>query len=264
MRQPYQCCDPRSVTSIGTEAFVNCSSLTAITVDTSNSVFSSVNGVLFNKSQTTLIQYPGGAAGTYVVPNIVTSIGAEAFVYHGTLTSVAISKTATSIGWDAFAFCSSLTSINIGNSVTSIESYAFYDGTNLNGVYFNGNAPNLGEYVFAYDNNATVYYLPGTTGWGPVFAGRPTALWKPQVQTSDASFGVRSNQFTFKINWASDMVVVVEACTNLANPTWSALGTNTIIGGSSYFERSTVDELPQPFLSPSVTVMHSRGVPVNG
>jgi len=67
------------------------------------------------------------------------------------------------------------------------------------------------------------------------------------VQTSDASFGVRSNQFTFKINWASDMVVVVEACTNLANPTWSALGTNTIIGGSSYFSDPQWTNCPNRF-----------------
>ena len=54
-----------------------------------------------------------------------------------------------------------------------------------------------------------------------MFSGRPTALWKPQVQAGDASFGVRTNQFGFNIAWASGMVVVVEACANLDNPVWS-------------------------------------------
>jgi len=33
------------------------------------------------------------------------------------------------------------------------------------------------EWPFEGSTNVTVYYLPGTTGWGPTFAGRPTALW---------------------------------------------------------------------------------------
>jgi hypothetical protein len=37
--------------------------------------YSSVDGVLFNKSQTTLIQYPSGKSGHYSIPDSVTSIG---------------------------------------------------------------------------------------------------------------------------------------------------------------------------------------------
>jgi hypothetical protein len=55
------------------------------------------------------------------------------------------------------------------------------------------------------------------------------------VLNTDASFGVRSNQFGFNINWASGMTVVVEACTSLANPTWTPLATNTLTSGTAYF-----------------------------
>ena len=65
--------------------------------------------------------------------------------------------------------------------------------------------------------------------------GRPTALWKPQVQTSDASFGVQTNQFGFNISWASGMVVVVEACTNLDYPMWTPLQTDTLMNDMLYF-----------------------------
>jgi len=51
---------------------------------------------------------------------------------------------------------------------------------------------------------------------------------------TDTSFGVRTNQFGFNILWASGMVVVVEACTDLGNPTWSPVGTNTLTDGTSY------------------------------
>ena len=74
-----------------------------------------------------------------------------------------------------------------------------------------------------------------TTGWGATFAGRPTALWLPEARTSDADFGVRTNQFGFNIRWASDKVVVVEASPNLSNPVWTPVSTNTLTGGSSYF-----------------------------
>ena len=54
-------------------------------------------------------------------------------------------------------------------------------------------------------------------------------------QISPASPGVRTNQFGFNIIGTSNIVVVVEASTNLANPTWSPLRTNTLTGGSAYF-----------------------------
>ena len=45
---------PSSVTSIGDSAFAGCTSLAAITVDSMNLNYCSFDGVLFNKSQTTL------------------------------------------------------------------------------------------------------------------------------------------------------------------------------------------------------------------
>jgi hypothetical protein len=110
---------------------------------------------------------------------------------------------------------------------------AFSGCTSLTGVYFKGNAPSVGLDVFNNANNVTVYYLPGTTDWGPTFAGRPTLLWT--TQTSDASFGVRMNQLRFNITWASGSVVVMEVCTDLANPAWFPLQTNTLNGDSFYF-----------------------------
>ena len=66
---------PNSVTSIGDWAFGSCSGLTAIMVDTNNPTYSSVAGALFNKSQTTLIECPQGKAGSFTIPNSVTTRG---------------------------------------------------------------------------------------------------------------------------------------------------------------------------------------------
>ena len=102
---------PESVTSIGEWAFSNCSSLTSINVNANNPNYCSIDGVLFNKDQTTLIQYPGGKQGAYTIPNSVTSIGEYAFRYCSSLTSITIPNSVTSIGEYAFRYCSSLTSI---------------------------------------------------------------------------------------------------------------------------------------------------------
>jgi hypothetical protein len=180
------------------------------------------------------------------IPNSVTRI--EDYTFWGSgLTSVTIPDSVTIIWYDAFYNCTSLTNATIGNGVTNIGDSVFYNCTSLTGVYFQGNAPSVGPYVFNGDNNATIYYLPGTTGWGPTFAGRPTALWQPAIQVNDTSFGVRTNQFGFTITWASGMDVVVEACTNLANPIWSPVGTNTLTGGSSYFSDPDWTNYPARF-----------------
>jgi hypothetical protein len=60
-------------------------------------------------------------------------------------------------------------------------------------------------------------------------------LPNPLILSRSPSFGVKTNRFGFIISWATNLSVVVEACTNLANPIWSPVRTNTITNGSSYF-----------------------------
>jgi hypothetical protein len=174
-----------SVTKIGDWAFSDCYSLTTITVDALNSVYSSVDGVLFDKSQTTLIQCPEGKAGNYIVPNSVTNIGPYAFHYCTSLTTVAIPNGVTSIGRHAFTYCRSLTAITVDapnpvyssvdgvlfnnsqttlilypegkagsytipNSVTSIGDWAFSDCTNLTSVALGDSVASIGYEAF-YD-----------------------------------------------------------------------------------------------------------------
>jgi hypothetical protein len=47
--------------------------------------------------------------------------------------------------------------------------------------------------------------------------------------------GVNTNGFSFTISWATNVPVVVEACTNLAIPVWLGIQTNNLSNGSSYF-----------------------------
>ncbi len=101
---------PNSVTTIGESAFANCSSLNSINVASGNTHYSSIDGVLYNYVQDTLIECPG-ARTSLTIPNSVTSIGNNAFFYCRGLTSITIPNSVTSIGNDAFGECRGLTSI---------------------------------------------------------------------------------------------------------------------------------------------------------
>ena len=78
---------PDGVTSIEGDAFHFITSLTSIIVDTFNSHYTSVDGALFNKNKSILIQYPIGKTDTsYTIPDTVTSIGSLAFAEASSLT----------------------------------------------------------------------------------------------------------------------------------------------------------------------------------
>ena len=71
---------PSGVKSIGTGAFVDCSSLTAFVVDTTNTSYCAVEGVLFSKDKTILVCYPSKKVGArYILSTNVTEIGPYAF-----------------------------------------------------------------------------------------------------------------------------------------------------------------------------------------
>ena len=181
---------PSSVKIIGAFAFWG-SGLTNIFVEAANSAYSSLNGVLFNKAQTKLIQYPPANSGRYFMPPGVTSIGDSAFSDCQALTDVAIPISLTVIGSNAFGWCSGLTNVIVPSSVTNIGNYAFRNCTALSGMYFIGNTPVLGTGVFSSSTNVFVYYVLGSTGWTSTFGGRPTAIWK-SLATYNPGAGVSS------------------------------------------------------------------------
>lgn len=126
---------PSSVKEIHYGAFVSCKNLKSIDVDINNKMYSSTDGVLFDKEQTTLIQYPAGKAKQeYQIPNSVTNIEESAFRDCANLTSVTLGNSVTSIGRNAFNSCKSLTLITLGNSVTSIGYFAFLSCPKLTSI----------------------------------------------------------------------------------------------------------------------------------
>jgi hypothetical protein len=160
--------------------------LTSIEVNKNNRNYTSIDGNLYSKDKTILIQYAKGKTDkTFTIPDNVTSIGNYAFYYCSSLTSIVIPDSVTSIGnWafsgcsrltsvtipdsvtsigdDAFYGCSSLTSITIGNSVTSIGSRAFDECYNLTSVTMGNSVKSIGYYAFWNCRSLISVYFKGT------------------------------------------------------------------------------------------------------
>lgn len=137
---------PDTVTNIGTQVFQNCP-LTAITVDPNNPSYSSVNNVLFDKNQDTLLQYPPGVGGSYTVPSTVTSIASAAFETCN-ISGITFPDTVTNIGNDAFYNCGSLSSVVLPDSVTSIGTSSFSTCPSLASVTLGNGLGVIGDAAF--------------------------------------------------------------------------------------------------------------------
>ena len=108
----------------------------SITVDENNKYFASKDGVLFNKSFTTLISYPVGKTGGYTMPSTVESIERLAFYVSCYLTKIIIPDNVRHIGYDAFVLMPNLDTVIVGNGVERIPAECFYRCQNLRYISF--------------------------------------------------------------------------------------------------------------------------------
>jgi len=173
------------VTRIGADVFHSFTGLTTITipegvVDIGNNAFA------FCSSLTTV-----------VLPESLTSIGHSSFYSCQRLASITIPINVTNIVEYGFSGCSGLTNITIWSSTLTMGMANFADCSSLISVFFMGNAPTItwDHTTFSGDDHATVYYIPGTTGWGATtFDGRPTQLWIPLPAITQQPLGVTTNR----------------------------------------------------------------------
>ncbi|MCR5481279.1 MAG: leucine-rich repeat protein [Clostridia bacterium] len=113
---------PSSVTTIGGLVFRNGKVLSDINVASGNRNYRSVNGVLYSADGTTLIAYPPGRAGEYVVPSGVNTIDKAAFYNCTQLTSVVLPSTVSQmqILYQAFKGCGLLKNVTIHESTPPV------------------------------------------------------------------------------------------------------------------------------------------------
>ena len=121
------------------------------------------------------------------IPDSVTTIGDYAFSDCYSLTSVTIPDSVKTIGNGAFAVCESLTSVTIGDSVTTIEEGAFSDCGSLTSVTIPDGVTTIGREAFNGCSSLTSVTIPDsvTTIRGKTFSGcvRLTSVTIPDSVT---------------------------------------------------------------------------------
>ena len=130
---------PAKVTSIELLAFDGCTSLEKIVVESLNPAYASMDGVLFDKKLTTLLQYPAGKSGSYTIPNSVNYIGAYAAQGCTLLAGVTFPDSLNTIGRSAFNLCTSLTGVTIPARVTGINGSSFSGCYSLKSISVDAN-----------------------------------------------------------------------------------------------------------------------------
>ena len=178
---------PASVTSMD-GGFQNCSypstsSLQAINVESANATYSSLDGVLFNKTQTSLVQYPIGKTNTsYTVPSSVTAIVGGAFALNTFDANVIIPTGLLSIGTYAFESNTGLTSITIPASVSTFGDYPFVGDSKLTAINVdptNTILKSVSGVLYSKDGTRLIEYPDGKTDTNFVI---PTGVITLEVQ----------------------------------------------------------------------------------
>ena len=116
---------PASVASIGAYAFRGCDKLRTINVDAGNTVYASVDGVVYSKDMKQLLICPPGKRGTVTVAAGVTEIMEFAFYSCSYVTGVVLPDSLVSIGDSAFSNCYDLESVELPAALTYIGDSAF-------------------------------------------------------------------------------------------------------------------------------------------
>ena len=149
---------PASVTSIGHNALEKCGNYS---ISEENPNYTVLDGILYNKDMTELLDCPDDKEGIVVIPSTVTRIGESAFSRCYRLTNIELPDTVTTIGAYAFQYCSSQLEIVLPNQVTEIGKYAFQSMHIKDGI-IPSSLKIIGEYAFADTSMGGSIEIPET------------------------------------------------------------------------------------------------------
>ena len=171
----------KGVKSIGVPFEWCCRNLERIDVDKENQFFcSDENGVIYNKSKTSLIKFPAACVTEYTIPDTVQEISNCAFGIRSGNTDIekiSIPGSVKVIGDYAFENCSNLTEITIPNGVINIGSGAFEGCTALTNMIIPDSVISIGIVAFRFCENLEYVHIPKSVTtieldelWGSIVA----------------------------------------------------------------------------------------------
>ncbi len=171
---------PQNVTNgIKSDCFGGCINLAEIKIDSENIVYSSEDGVVFNKDKSNLIYYPQGKTNKYyTIPESVTNIGWSAMVYSENLMSVKIPNSVAEIVSESMWGMTGLKTLIIPDNVTTLMPGSFTGCINLAWVFIPESVATLSGSAFAAsvstagtsfsDNFTDIYYGGNKEDWNKI------------------------------------------------------------------------------------------------
>lgn len=193
---------PASVTNISTMAFAYCDKLTSINVDSNNPSYSSVDGNLYDKAQTLLMQYTiGKTNATFKMPDSVVEVGEGAFENCENLSGITLSDNLVDIDLYAFSGCSNLKAISIPSSVVNIDKVAFAGCSSLKSLIIPGTVSSIGNSAFAACEGLTsITILDGVQSIDTYAFGGCTGVKSITVPESVAVIGEQAFGYYYDSN----------------------------------------------------------------
>lgn len=214
---------PASVEAIDNLAFYLAKNLENILVDNGNSVYSSVDGILYNKAKTEVVCCPANNSMEHLtLPSTVITISSYAFVDCVNLKTVTMSNNVTTIGGSAFSDCRNLESVVMSNNITKIENWAFENCTSLQSCVIPNGVTMLYSYVFQDCTSLEWVYISknvtragsdpfdGCDGLKTIYFGGTEEQWNSITYTSTAPTYLGIN-FVFEYDASCNHETVVDA-----------------------------------------------------
>ena len=138
-------CIPSSVNEMKDTILKGCNSLENIEVDENNAVYSSSEGVLFDKAKEKLFRFPASSKNNaYSIPDSVKEIRDSAFDNALSLESTDIPNSVEIIGESAFMKCSKLDNLIIPDSIIEVGKGAFKECSSLSKITFSAKTYKFG------------------------------------------------------------------------------------------------------------------------
>lgn len=195
---------PASVVEIGGAAFA-ASNLTTLNVDENNPNYMFMDGMLFSKDTTTLVECLLSKSGTVALPQATKHIAERAFGYCQSITSVTLPEGLESIGFYAFMSNSNLNNVVIPSSVSFIDGCPFANCTRLNNLSIaEGNTHYYmdgmmiysmgGDSLVSAHKSADSVFLPSTLHYVTGFAANNDVRY---VSVPDGVTAISPNAFCY-------------------------------------------------------------------
>ena len=225
---------PKTVETFGIGAFASCHSLTDINVDAENAKYIDIDGVVYDRAMTTLIEYPAGNARTsYTLADGIVTVGQYAFCGSWNLQRVTLSQTVETVDEYAFYDCRSITSYTLSDVLTYIKRYAFAMNSSLWSMAMPDSLMQISNYAFMQDwSLSSVTFtensrLPRISFGAFAYCGLQSFRVPASVSTmAQGAFIGCSNLYSFTFAAGSGLesisAYMFDGCTNLRTVTFES------------------------------------------